>query len=74
MSDNLYNMHELIRTVGRIEGKLDAALEELNSVHERQHITETRLDWARGGLAALGAVFALVSFPGLAEAVSKIIK
>lgn len=50
-------MNEMTRAVGRVEGKLDLLIEAIRSGQEKQTELAKQINWARGGLAAIGAAF-----------------
>ena len=57
--------HELVRAVGRIEGLLERIVHDADTVRTKQYEMEKQLNWARGGLAALGAATTIFSVPQL---------
>lgn len=60
---------ELVRSLGRLEGKLDALITTVGAIKEDQKVHDNRISslegdrkWILGGAAVLGALLAFVGF------------
>ena len=69
MSDLGGELREIARAIGRVEGALDRISGDFDTVRTKQNEMERQLNWARGGLAAVGGLFGISSISSISDIV-----